>query len=140
MAKNVIFDSGYWFALYDHTDDHHSKAQEYLQYLTVHNVLIPWPSLYETINTKFVRNRNWIASFTTLLKQSNVTLLDDANYRSSSYENVMIYQAKARNLSLVDLVIREMLQDPAFKIHALITFNPNDFRDICYKNRIELNN
>ena len=43
-----------------------------------------------------------------------------------------------RRLSLVDTVIRLMLDDINLKIDAVITFNVGDFSDVCQKKSIEL--
>lgn len=138
MPKNILFDTGYWFALYDNSDSHHVKAESYLSYLSIHNVLIPWPSLYETLNTKFLKKDLWLFSFATLLKKSNVSIIDDVNYRSLCYQRILARPSSKRPISLVDLVIRDILLDSTIRIHSLISFNPNDFRDVCQKKGIEL--
>ena len=41
-----------------------------------------------------------------------------------------------RNLSLVDVIIRLILDDPTVKIDYLVTFNVGDFSDVCQRRNI----
>ena len=59
MPKNVVADTGYWFALFKQDDDHHDRALEIEKDIEHLNILIPWPTLYETINTKFVKKAEY---------------------------------------------------------------------------------
>ena len=43
-----------------------------------------------------------------------------------------------RNISLVDNIIRLMLDDRSVGAKGLITFNVGDFQDVCQKNRIDI--
>ena len=55
MSKNLLLDSGFWYALYDVRDPFHERANTFATYLDFYTLVIPWPSLYETLNTRFVR-------------------------------------------------------------------------------------
>jgi hypothetical protein len=138
LAKNIVFDSGFWFALYDPTDQNHDYAEYYSDYLSIHTILIPWPSLYETLNTRFMRRKERLLSFTTLLRHDNVKLISDEPYRYSCYQSIILNLSHIRTISLVDRVVREILSDPSIKAHCLVTFDPNDFRDVCHKKGIEI--
>ncbi|AEB09204.1 hypothetical protein Desac_1347 [Desulfobacca acetoxidans DSM 11109] len=41
MAKNLLLDSGFWFALYDSRDRYHDEAQILADLLDFHNLVIP---------------------------------------------------------------------------------------------------
>ena len=140
MAKNIILDSGYWFALYDQRDTYHAEATLFLDYLTPHRLVIPWPSLYETLNTRFVRRIDWLTSFEKLLNSQYSIQVPDESYRSTAITSVFLQNKGHRKYSLVDLVIREILLDVAIKIDAIVTFNVPDFEDICWKRGIEIFN
>ena len=47
----------------------------------------------------------------------------------------MLSSLNNRPISLVDMVIRKMLDDVDLKTDAIITFNPGDFDDVCRKNK-----
>jgi predicted nucleic acid-binding protein len=136
MAKNIVADSGFWFGLFNARDSYHQEACSIESSISVHNLLVPWPSLYETMNTRLMRRRPDRDRFHTYLKRTSTILLDDVPYRDTSL-NYVLEQAST-NLSLVDHVIRSMLEDPSVAINALITFNPSDFIDVCQARRIEL--
>ena len=57
MAKNLLLDTGFWYALYEVRDSHHEDAQILADLLDLHNLVLPWPCLYETLNTRFVKRR-----------------------------------------------------------------------------------
>ncbi len=135
----VIVDSGFWIALYEPRDTYHARAQALSEVLELTNNFLPWPSLYEFMNTRFSRRPPIIHSFLTFVKKSNVTLLEEDLYRPDlleDYLNVAAHQY--RSLSLVDLVIRKHLEDPQLTWNAILTFNPGDFQDICQARKIEV--
>lgn len=138
MSKNVIFDSGFWYAFYDERDSYHNNAIILGDYLQIHNLIIPWPILYETLNTRFVRKNSWLVGFENLIKSSNVLKLSDEMYRNKAVELVFSENKRGKSYSLVDLVIREVLQDRKVKVDAIVTFNPKDFFDICLLRNLEI--
>ena len=60
VPKNLLLDSGFWYALYDVRDPFHEQADAFAKYLDFYTLVIPWPSLYETLNTRFVRHPEWL--------------------------------------------------------------------------------
>lgn len=140
MAKNIILDSGYWFALYDKRDQYHEDALIISEYLYPHTLVIPWPSLYETLNTRFVRRNTWVLSFERIMKKKNAVQLSDDKYKENVISSVFVQAKNHKRFSLVDLVIREMLLDVENNINAIVTFNSSDFEDICWKKNIEIFN
>lgn len=138
MAKNIILDSGFWYALYNERDQYHAEAEIYMDFINIHNLIVPWPSLYETLNTRFVRHRPWISSFSSVLRQHNVVVISDIPYRDSCFQSIVELSNNPKLYSLVDMVIREILQDASVRVHSIITFNPEDYIDVCTSKGIEL--
>jgi predicted nucleic acid-binding protein len=137
--NNILIDSGFWYALYDKRDSYYDKAQEIFEYFSIGNVLIPYPSLYETINTRFVKNEIGLRDFKLLITGQNVLLLDDQEYKSEALELTFKSALDLKKpFSLVDIIIRLMLADEKLRINYLISFNPGDFIDICGKRSISL--
>jgi len=137
--RNVLVDSCFWFALFDARDPFHDKANELVHLLDLGYIILPYPTLYETINTRFTRNRTWVEEFEKTLKNNKTRTIEDNPYRENAL--TMTFDStinKKRPMSLVDMVIRLMLDDINLKIDYLISFNTVDFIDICLKNRIEL--
>lgn len=137
VAKAVIIDTGFWYAFYDATDDFHKEAEEKADYLETMTVLVPWPSLYETVNTRFAKNSTGIKRFEALLRKDHVERISDEPYRESALEAVF-KTAGLRSMALVDMVIRLILDDINVRKHGLLTFNHKDFVDLCRKHRIEM--
>ncbi|MDR2449225.1 MAG: hypothetical protein LBD52_04620 [Prevotellaceae bacterium] len=54
--SNIVVDSGFWLALYDQSDTHYTEAVSIAEYLNAGNIIIPFPTLYESMNTKFMKN------------------------------------------------------------------------------------
>ncbi len=120
MAKNIIVDTGFWYAFYDKRDGHHEEASVLIDEIDVHNMIVPWPSLYETLNTRFVRRSEWLDSFERYLKKKNIHIVSDEKYRDSAFDNLWILdRTKNNSYSLVDIVIRHMIEDENLKINAL---------------------
>ncbi|MCZ8169435.1 MAG: hypothetical protein ACK5RV_07190 [Flavobacterium sp.] len=140
MAKFILTDTGYWLGLLDSKDANHENSIAISELLEGNNIVIPWPCLYETINTRLTRRKEDLAQFENILKDPRIIHIDDTIYKSSAIENVFLrnnnYSEGAH--SLVDSVIREMLLDINLKIDYLATFNVKDFQDICYKRGIEI--
>ena len=78
--NNIIVDSGFWYALYDKRDQYHAEANELAEYLELGNIVMPFPTLYESINTRFTKRTDWMKEFERLLELNNVQLIDDSEY------------------------------------------------------------
>ena len=137
--KNILIDTGFWFGLYDKRDNYYNQANELFEYLSLGQILIPYPSLYETINTRFAKNKEGIEAFEKLISKPEVILIDDKDYKNEALELTMNSSIRMNKpYSLVDMIIRLMLSDKNLKIDYLISFNPNDFFDVCSKKNIEI--
>ena len=141
MIRNntLLVDSGFFFALFEPRDQHHADACEKQDWLEALSVVIPWPILYETINTRFIRRPEMIVRFESILRARDTVLLDDSPYRLDAYEEVLA-RAKARRnaMSLVDAVLCAILADTNVRIDAMLTFNSIDFGHMCSVQKVEL--
>ena len=137
--KNILIDTGFWFGLYDKRDTYYNQANKLYEFLLLGRILIPYPSLYETINTRFAKNKEGIEAFEKIINRTEVTLIDDNDYKTEALELTMNSSIRMNKpYSLVDMIIRLMLSDKNLKIDYLISFNPNDFFDVCSKKNIEI--
>ena len=137
FAKTVLTDTGFWYAFYDGRDPYHEEAERKGHLLETSTVLLPWPCLYETFNTRFAKNTIAVRRFETLLRQAHVIRLPDEPYREIALAAVMT-TVTSRSMALVDMVIRLILDDINVRKHGLLTFNQRDFGDLCRKHQIEI--
>jgi len=133
----ILADSGFWMALFDSRDEHHLEAATLPIDFDRVAVLVPWPSLYETLNSRFVKDPRRLAALRVVLARRNVVLVDDHPYREDAYIDLEM-AGSARPLSLVDRVIRLLLADPSLRVGAVVTFNAADFFDVCRTHSIEI--
>ena len=138
MSKNILIDSGFWIALFTVDDSRHDEAMILDEILMGHRQIIPWPSLYEFLNTKFLKYPMRLVSFKKRILQPNIIRLSDEFYRDDALSKFLELDKYSRRLSLIDLVIREILMDEKAKIDTMVTFNVKDFVDLCGKRKIEL--
>lgn len=135
---NVIVDSCFWYALYDERDEHHAMALKLSENLDGCRLIIPFPTLYETLNTRFAKNRN-IKIFRDFISSDKCFLLHDDEYKQEVLQHTLLSSIeRGRPLSLVDMIIRMMLEDVSLNIGGLISFNPGDFIDVCQQHNISL--
>ena len=129
---NIIIDTGFWYAFYDDKDQYHSEAVAMMSSLEKHQILIPYPSLYETIDTRFSKRKNWMSLFHDFIQSTRCTLIPDDKYKQETLK-ITFDSSLVRNrpISLVDMVIRQMLDDVNLNVGAIVTFNPEDFSDVC---------
>lgn len=131
IPKTVLIDTGFWFAIYNRGDQYHKNATSIYQNIQNSQILIPWPTLYEVLNTQFIKDPIVINNFEKLLKKQNVIRLDDSKYKEAALEDIFFKAgSKDWKISLVDSVIRQMLSDVDVKIEYFVTFNEKDFSDI----------
>lgn len=129
----ALIDAGFWIALLDENDQHHQRACEKQDLLDDCTILLPWPILYETLRTRFVKAPAKIEGFRRILQRPAVERLDDAAYRVKALETAL---SGRRRLSLVDCVLRMVLEDTNVKVDYLYTFNPGDFHDVCRRRSV----
>ena len=138
-THNIIVDSGFWYALYEKRDEYHEKAIELVEYLEMATIIIPFPSLYELVNTRFAKRVDYMESFKKIIARENVVLLDDSSYKDTALELTISSSINLKKpFSLVDMIIRLMISDVDMNIHYLLTFNKGDFIDVCLPRNINI--
>ncbi len=58
MPKKIVADTCFWFALLEPSDAHHDAARILEEELGIHQLVIPWPTLYETGRLRSTRCRD----------------------------------------------------------------------------------
>jgi predicted nucleic acid-binding protein len=138
-TKAAVIDTGFLYALFDKKDQYHIEAASKSSLVEKLPVAIPWPCLYETLNSTFLKNKIQIKRFELLLKRPDVIFIDDREYRDGAYHLTIEWGSQGkRTISLVDMVTRLMIEDPRLRIGYLFTFDPGHFVDVCRKRKIEM--
>ena len=113
-------------------DQYRNYSNEVKDIIKDYKLVIPYPSLYEILNSKFIKNKIALNSIENLIKSGEIKLLEDEKYRDRALENTYsIHRIQIPQISFVDSIIREMLSDTNVKIDALVTYNEKDFKDVC---------
>jgi predicted nucleic acid-binding protein len=141
IKKFVLADTGFWFAWFCESDSHHAVASELATRIEQFYLVLPWPTLYETLNTKFLRRAEQVARFSRVLKQPGIRYENDEPYREDAFKRTLQKSnagPTGQNLSLVDVVMNGMLENTSLRIDYLATFNARDFRRACQRRNIEI--
>ena len=141
--ESILVDSSFFFALFYTGDDHHVEAIQKQEWLDEFPIIVPWPILYETINSKFVKCPATIRSFEKIIRRTDTELLDDSIYREEAYQKTLAlakrgYRREDGPRSLVDSVLHAILEDVNVRISAMLTFDAHDFRYICALRDVEM--
>jgi len=56
---------------------------------TIWLYVLPWPILYETVNTRLARRPEILAKFGAIARSPETVLLDDSPYREGSFATVL---------------------------------------------------
>jgi hypothetical protein len=147
--REICVDTGFLIGLYNPDDQFYIKAQHYFSdYFrgAANRLLIPWPILYETISTRMASNKQAMFhlenDWKKLALQNRLGFLPDEEFRAGLVEECFADLGRPlgrrRSLSLVDRIIRRILSDTSIRIHAFVTFNPEDFADVCTRARREM--
>ena len=142
-SQIILVDSAFFIALFHPGDTHHKKAIEKQEWLDGFRIIVPWPILYETINSQFVNSPETIRSFEKIMRRLHTNRLDDSKYREEAYENTLAlakrgYKRGYGAISLVDSVLHAILKDVNVRISAMLTFDHRDFVPICASRNIEI--
>ncbi|AWH84556.1 hypothetical protein HYN59_05230 [Flavobacterium album] len=132
MDKYILVDTGYWFGLLDPSDSYHQQAQEVAEIISDYTLIIPFPTLYEVLNSSFIKNKAALENLENLIKSEKTALIYDESYRDNALHNVyQVHKSPIPKVALVDSIIREILKDINIKVDGLVTFNVKDFKDLC---------
>jgi predicted nucleic acid-binding protein len=136
MSNGVVLaDTGFWIALFCKRDAHHQTAKG-LSATVLDNVYMPWPLMYEALNTRMVKNPNFVSGFARHAFATD-RRIDDTKYRDECVRRT-IDDSKRRPMSLVDRVVRAIIDDSDMQIGTLLTFNDGDFVDVCRIRGVEM--
>jgi predicted nucleic acid-binding protein len=134
----ILVDTGYWIALFDPREEWHELVVASADLLENLTLVVPWPNLYETLRTRFVRHPDWVVRLDDLLKKPNVEFIDDSSYCEDAYSLAVDHSIRLRRpISMVDMLCRLLIDDPNVRIDYVATTNPRDFQDICISKGVE---
>lgn len=140
---NVIVDTGFWYSyLGTREQERHMVADKVFRRLEEleANFLIPFPTLYEAINTKLLKSKsrtkaNWFLR--QLQSNPRFIKVPDDEYKDDAYL-LTVSENNHRGYSLVDMIIRVMMEDDRLKIDSLLTLNIEDFIDVASRRGISI--
>ncbi len=141
MAKaKILVDSCFWIAFYSPEEtERYQRAINLIEDFENNEVLIPWPTLYEFINTRLARRKENLFNFQQFLLKPNVHRICDLKYKEKSLGNVFdLNISHINSISLVDEIIRQMLIDKDLNIDYLASFNRKDFEYECQMEKIDI--
>jgi predicted nucleic acid-binding protein len=125
--------------MFDKRDQFHHEAQAKAALLGSLSVVLPWPTVYETLRTRLMRNVPALGRFERFLKSPNIIYLDDSPFRQAAMELALESSIRQkRPLSMVDCLIRLFVEDVNTQIKYLATLNVGDFADVCGANGVEI--
>jgi predicted nucleic acid-binding protein len=141
MSKaKILVDSCFWIALYSpEKDENHPRAFKIVDDLENNEVVIPWPTLYEFVNTRLARRKENLLSFQQFLLKPNIIKISDEEYKEKALENVFRLNINHHaSISLIDEVLRLMIWDVSLNIDYLATFNKSDFEYPCILRKVKI--
>ncbi len=125
MKFNILIDTGFWIALFDPRGNPHQEmeVERIAEVIKDENFVIPFPTLYEFVNSRLSRRGSKI-QFENILKSPNVQLLSDDEYKEEALENFFL-NSKHSNLdiSLVDEILKLIIIDPNVNIDYIVSFD-----------------
>lgn len=138
--KYILIDSTFWIDLISpKSNEVQEEAETKFELIQDHLWIVPMPTFYETMRTRFIKNEIGMKRLNELLKQPNIEILNDDNYREDSLEETLSKtNYLKRKISLVDMIIRNIVKDINVKVDFLVTDNERDFADVCAQRRIEI--
>ncbi len=139
IGKFILADTGFWIGLCDTKDDHSKISKEIFESLKQFWIVLPWPLLYEVLRTRFVKHLSKVNQFQQVLRTADVQKINDMPYREHALEKtIALDHLSKRSISLVDMVLRFMIEDVNLKIDGIITYNHKDFIDSCQRRQIPI--
>lgn len=132
-----LIDTGYWFARLSKSDsnEYRSQIDDIDDCISLASeILLPWPTLYETLNTRFVEREKLVPEFERIIADPKYVKIDDSAYK----HNCMSAVLKQKRRSLVDQILCAIMEEYSERIDVLVTFNPKDFIDVATKYQVEI--
>lgn len=123
--KTLIIDTCFWIALFspEKEPQHQEIVELVIDVIDNHKILIPYPTLYEFLDSKFYR-KGRLNQFYKDLAKPNFEKIDDSKYKEKALSNFFIKSKQTnQDVSFVDEVIKEMIDDVNLKTDFIITFD-----------------
>ena len=135
-----LIDTGLWYSRYDARDTAGSRddMETIFELAQPFDIILPWPIAYETLRTRFTKNKIGMSLFEEELKSPKIQFIDDGKYRDEAIELSFESSRNGRPLSMVDCLLRLIMDDSNVQIRYFATWNPRDFHDVCANRRIEM--
>lgn len=143
MFERILIDTGFFIGIFGEGDQYHESAKRIEEWLSLESCtrILAWPILYETLSTKFVK-RGHLSNFERFMIHPRTDLIDDTPYRNliekSVRENRDPRWTRFRmqaGASLVDSILRLMIESPRARIHGIVTFG-RALQKVGYANNI----
>ena len=135
MKFNIVIDTGFWIALFDPAKDPKNglKAERIADVIIDENLIIPFPTLYEFVNSRLSR-REAKFQLEMLLSRPNVIKLSDTDYKDEALENFFLKsKSDYSDVSLVDEIIKLIMADKTLKIDYIASFDKGLLNDALSK-------
>lgn len=126
--KTILLDTGYWIALFNpEKEKEKQKVVEFVSQIIDENnysILIPFPTFYEFLNSKLSRKKSEGFNLETELSKNKYKKIYDDKYREKALKNFSEkFSFAVGDVSLVDEVIKEMIDDDKLKTDIIVTFD-----------------
>ncbi|MCX6316878.1 MAG: PIN domain-containing protein [Bacteroidetes bacterium] len=131
MKLKIVIDTGFWIALFDPAKDPKNslEAERIADEIEDEELIIPFPTLYEFLNSRLSRREAKI-QLERLLSRPNVIKLPDTKYKELALENFFLKSKSFySDISLADEVIKLMLADKSLKIDYIAAFDQGLIND-----------
>jgi predicted nucleic acid-binding protein len=126
--KTILLDTGYWIALF--SSENEKEKQDVVEYVSElidennYTVIIPFPTLYEFLNSKLSRKGRQKFNLETELSKQKYEKIYDNDYREKALKNFITqFSFVNTDISLVDEIIKEMIDDRNLKTDIIVTFD-----------------
>ncbi len=136
--KRLLFDTCFLKALYTPTDQYNRQAKEIWEMIcrAESKILIPYPVLYETLKTEFVKNKTGMEYFNRLIRKcERVELVCDSLYRKDALFDTLNIGSNQK-VSMVDRILILMAEKRELNINGIVSFDVRDLSEYCRKRNI----
>ncbi len=135
---NILIDAGLLICLCDHRDQYHKKSIKILEKIRLFNLYLPWPVSYEALRTRGVENTRYVRNLKKYDRDLDFEFIDDAPYRESAFRQAIRSSLMGRPISMVDIILRFIMDKEHIKVDYLATFNIGDFQAVCKRRNIPI--
>ncbi|QXV66102.1 hypothetical protein INP83_03135 [Mucilaginibacter sp. 21P] len=124
--QRVLTDSGFWIALYEPEKEAERSelVSDIIDMIADADICIPWPTMYEFVNSRLGRRKDRLNQFKKILENPNTFKIDDAPYKNIAIEKLFGFnRGYIGDISLVDEVIKGILTDTSLNINYFVSFD-----------------